>query len=53
MKTVSNKMRNVLTVVLIIALMVLSKYSFADTTDKDKKQSYSSASEAQRNSKWK
>ncbi len=36
MKTVSNKMRNVLTVVLIIALMVLSKYSFADTSDRDK-----------------
>jgi hypothetical protein len=36
MKTVSNKMRNVLTVVLIIALMVLSKYSFADTSDRDR-----------------
>lgn len=29
-------MRNVLTVVLIIALMVLSKYSFADTSDRDR-----------------
>lgn len=33
MKSVNNKVRNVLTVVLVIALMVLSKYSFADTTD--------------------
>ncbi len=31
MKSVNNKVRNVLTVVLVIALMVLSKYSFADT----------------------
>lgn len=37
MKSVNNKVRNVLTVFLIIALMVLSKYSFADTTNKDVK----------------
>lgn len=35
MKSVNNKVRNVLTVFLIIALMVLSKYSFADTTNKE------------------
>lgn len=31
MKSVNNKVRNVLTVVLVIALVVLSKYSFADS----------------------
>jgi adenylate cyclase len=34
MKSVNNKVRNVLTLVLVIALMVLSKYSFADTTER-------------------
>ncbi len=35
MKSVNNKVRNLLTVFLVIALMVLSKYSFADTTDRN------------------
>jgi hypothetical protein len=32
MKSVNNKVRNVLTVILVIGLLVLSNYSFADTT---------------------
>lgn len=37
MKSVNNKVRNVLTVFLIIALMVLSKYSFANAGNKEVK----------------
>lgn len=37
MKSVNNKVRNVVTVFLIIALMVLSKYSFASTGKKEAK----------------
>lgn len=37
MKSVNNKVRNVVTVFLIIALMVLSKYSFASTGNKEAK----------------
>lgn len=37
MKSVNNKVRNVLTVFLIIALMVLSKYSFANNNNKEVK----------------
>jgi hypothetical protein len=34
MKSVNNKVRNVLTVILVIGLLVLSNYSFADTTNR-------------------